>query len=132
MIKIILIDDDPIFNLIGKTIIQKVVPVSCDVKDFSDPQKAIDYLRTIKNSAADWPDFIFLDLRMPIYDGFQFLDDLNTFIDEVPKSDSRLYILSSSINLIDIERSKKHRIVKDFISKPLTEITVRKILLAEV
>jgi CheY-like chemotaxis protein len=65
------------------------------------------------------PDFIFLDINMPMMNGFQFLDNLSDQLIEFLHS-SKVVMLSSSVDPRDIEKAKHYPIVKDFISKPLS------------
>jgi len=109
-IRILLIDDDKVTNLIHSAIIRRL-EVPTDVHCCMLAEDALSYL----NSVEEWPHFIFLDLNMPIIDGWGFLEEIKGT--EIP---SALYILSSSIDPSDIERSEKYNQVEGFISKPLT------------
>jgi CheY-like chemotaxis protein len=67
---------------------------------------------------SDFPEIIFLDLNMPGMDGWDFLDQFN-LLEICPKM-CRIFILSSSISLNDINRSKTYTTVQGFIIKPIT------------
>ena len=76
------------------------------VSSFKDPQ------------GQPVPQIILLDLNMPIMDGWGFLEELSKH-DFPALHNCTLYIVSSSINPVDIERSKHFNLVKDFIVKPI-------------
>jgi CheY-like chemotaxis protein len=79
--------------------------------------EAIEFLRKNKNF---WiPDIIFLDIFMPIKNGWDFLDEFQQeFQNEA--TTIKLYMLSSSVYNDDILKAKDHYMVKDYISKPLS------------
>ncbi len=116
---IFLIDDDKLFLfLTRKTILATKKQVN--LKEFSDGNVALDYLRGIINDKELLPDIIFLDISMPIMDGWDFLNEymkLDSHIVNKP----RIYIFSSSISPHDIERAKSIGVVTDFIVKPLVK-----------
>ena len=87
---------------------------------YENGREALDNLSVILNSNEKLPEVIFLDLNMPILNGWQFLDEFC----KIPniEENTRIYILSSSVYSGDIEKSKKYSIVKDFIQKPLTDL----------
>lgn len=108
-----LIDDSPVSNFISKGIMQ--------LNNFADnivvsefPDEALKLLK--EGSVA--PDIIFLDIEMPRMDGFQFLEEYDKI--EIDKSHTKIFMLSSSVNPIDIERAKANKYVSRFISKSLT------------
>ena len=111
-----IIDDDPIFVLLFKKIIEKSNRFN-QVQNFPDGQYAINELIKMVNEGKDLPDIIFLDLNMPNIDGWQFLDAIenHTFVAKV-----NIYIVSSSIDNHEIERAKRYTSVKSFISKPIS------------
>ena len=116
---IFLIDDDKLFLfLTRKTILATKKEVN--LKEFTDAHVALNYLKEIVNNNELWPDIIFLDISMPIMDGWDFLDEymkLDTNIVNKP----RIYIFSSSISPHDIDRAKSIGVVTDFIIKPLVK-----------
>jgi CheY-like chemotaxis protein len=119
-----LIDDDNIFNLIHLKTMAKV-NFAQNVKAFEDASKALDVLRHIVSSRPDFtPELIFLDINMPGMNGWEFLDMLNNFPEHVFEN-CKVIMLSSSIDPSDIEKSKKYKMVYDFISKPLTPLKLQ-------
>lgn len=116
--KLLLIDDDPVTNIINKRIINR--HLSLQVIVFTDAHEALDQLK--EWSATRWqefPDIIFLDINMPQIDGWDFLNEFEKLPAHVQQK-CRIIVLTSSIDFSDIKRSKTYSSVTDFISKPLT------------
>tara|TARA_R110000868_G_scaffold20682_3_gene87186 strand:- start:9297 stop:9719 length:423 start_codon:yes stop_codon:yes gene_type:complete len=116
---ICLIDDDPIFVFGTKVILNNNSLFCSSILVFENGREALDSLTALLKSENKIPEVIFLDLNMPIMDGWEFLDELCKIPDINLKT--KVYILSSSISSRDIAKSQEYEIVKDFISKPLTE-----------
>jgi CheY-like chemotaxis protein len=114
---IYLIDDDKLFIfLLKKTI--GLTGIATNVTDFPDGRSALEYIQANVSNPEILPDIIFLDLRMPIMDGWEFLDEYAPIEQKLPKK-SRLYVFSSSISPYDIENAKNNPLVTDFIIKPI-------------
>jgi CheY-like chemotaxis protein len=112
-----LIDEDEIDNIINQKIIESN-NFSEKVLVFQTGTEALDFLRTNAKSADNLPDLIFLDINMPIMDGFQFLEEFEKL--EAPILDkSKIIMLSSSISPRDIDRAASNRFVKKYLNKPL-------------
>ena len=126
MLKVLLIDDDKINNFLNRSIIEKHCGNDCVVSEFINPEEAYDFLKdcAIANH-ENCPDVIFLDINMPEMSGFELLEKLNE--ENVHLNKTRIYILSSSLDPNDIERSKRFETVSDFISKPLDKAKIEKI-----
>lgn len=118
-----LIDDDPIFNLINKRLIE-VSLQDAHVMTFEDAREALKYLTASEvNDRDKFPEILMVDINMPEMDGWKFLELLGEF----PRSlltTVRLYLLTSSISEHDIEKSRRYPIVSAFLSKPLLPETV--------
>ncbi len=116
--RILLVDDDPITNLINKKIITLNTPYT--VEAFTNANEALDQCKNCLALASEqFPDAIFLDINMPIMDGWEFLDQFEK-IPFATRSKCSVLLLTSSIDSEDIEKSKTYKSVCDFISKPLT------------
>lgn len=78
-------------------------------------------LRTILFSSSEnnFPDLIFLDINMPEMNGWKFLDELLS-IPEMHFNRCKVIMLSSSIDIVDIQKSISYNMISNFISKPLT------------
>ncbi|GAB2692823.1 response regulator [Mucilaginibacter koreensis] len=116
---VFVIDDDKTFVFLTKKIIQSA-PYAVKIEEFNDGQQAIDYLRQNAGKHDMLPDVIFLDLSMPVMDGWEFINEYQHLQPSIAK-DARLYIVSSSISPHDIERSRHLEVVADFIIKPLVK-----------
>lgn len=112
-----LIDEDEIDNIINQKIIESN-NFSEKVMVFQTGTEALDFLRVNAKVAENLPDLIFLDINMPIMDGFQFLEEFEKL--EAPiLNKSKIIMLSSSISPRDIDRAASNRFVKKYLNKPL-------------
>jgi CheY-like chemotaxis protein len=116
--RIVLIDDDQLNNFISTKVIGQI---SCRrVDSFTRAAEALRHLNACAESSADeLPEFIFLDINMPEMDGWQFLEEYEKLPDSVHQQ-CTVIMLTSSIDVYDIEKSKQYEFIYDFISKPLT------------
>jgi CheY-like chemotaxis protein len=110
-----LIDDEEISSYFTAGII-KINEFSSEVRSFTNATEALEALEACVDTRG-FPDFIFLDLNMPGLDGWGFLQVYRNFPKEVKES-CTLYILSSSIDEEDINKSKLYEDVRDFLIKP--------------
>lgn len=121
---VLLIDDSYVDNLINKKILQNK-RFARDIKVISLPDEALDYLSECATT-GNFPDVIFLDIRMPLMNGFVFLKNL-LLIKHLDTSKLNLYMLSSSLDPGDLKRVKENPIIKRYISKPLTDRVLEEI-----
>ena len=113
-----IVDDDDVYQFTVKYEIERTDLVG-DIKSFSDGEQAIQFLKQVAHSPALLPDILFLDINMPIMDGWDFLEE---FAQLNPSLDKKvtIYMVSSSINQKDIDRAKKINEVTDYLVKPVT------------
>jgi CheY-like chemotaxis protein len=114
-----IIDDDSVYvNLVKKIIETKKLCKNLLV--FSDGKQSIDYFEALIQNleAENIPEIIFLDLNMPVMDGWEFLERFTKIKNKFGKVIT-LYVVSSSINPIDVNRAKALSSVKDYLIKPV-------------
>ncbi|WP_396193516.1 response regulator [Flavobacterium sp.] len=122
--KILCVDDDAITLMLCKKVIAKAEFAS-QIETSNNGEEALQYFENLKkekeaNNIVSEPQLIFLDLNMPIMNGWEFLDifsksDYYTIFPEV-----KVIVLSSTIDPRDIEKAKQYPMVLNFLSKPIT------------
>ncbi len=113
---ICIVDDDPIHIFTTKRILQ--MEKVCDkILVYKDGKEAYEGLKGMIVDNLDLPKLILLDLNMPIWDGWDFLDEF-TKIDR--SKEIKILINSSSQNSEDLNRAKSYESVDGFIFKPFT------------
>jgi CheY-like chemotaxis protein len=110
---IFLVDDDPINNLINKRLLSKT-RISQKIQEFLGGEDALLMLKDVPDSNSL---LIFLDINMPVLNGWEFL---NKYLDSFPNRKDKIIILSSSIDFQDRQRAQEYEIVSGFLEKPLT------------
>ncbi|WP_339836294.1 response regulator [uncultured Maribacter sp.] len=121
-----IIDDDPIF-IYGTKRIMKEVNFAENIVVYNNGQEAVDGLKTIINDGGLLPEVIFLDLNMPIMNGWEFLDEYKNCRHNISKK-TIIYIISSSVDPRDLERVKDYNQIDTYILKPITPDDLGKVL----
>lgn len=116
---VMLIDDNDTDNFISKRIIE-LTQFAHRVEVTSSGKGALEYLRQHQDDLANLPDLIFLDINMPIVDGFMFLYEFENLKPSV-REKCKVIILSSSDNQRDINRLINNEYVIKYVTKPLTQ-----------
>jgi CheY-like chemotaxis protein len=122
---VMLVDDNDTDNFISKRIIE-LTRFSHRVEVCNSGKSALDYLRQNQDNLVNIPNLIFLDINMPVVDGFVFLYEFDKFPEAV-KNKVKIAILSSSDNKRDIDKIVNNNHVINFITKPLTEISLEEV-----
>lgn len=109
-----IIDDDAIFVLVFTKILSNIDNFN-KIDSIKNGLLALQELKNLDAKNEKLPDIIFLDLNMPVLDGWQFLDE----IENLPfKEKLNIHVISSTIDFKEIDKSKRYKTVKSFIQKP--------------
>jgi CheY-like chemotaxis protein len=114
---VLLVDDDADNNFVNTWILKKDFTEEVVAKQSA--QEALDYLRNRSNLRLELPSIIFLDIRMPVMDGFAFLNEYDKLSEHIKKS-SQIIMLSSSFDKSDYNKAMENPNVVKYINKPLT------------
>ncbi len=117
----IVVDDDPLNNTICRLTIKKALG-AVDVKTFTDPLQGLKYVSEEYPTAIEEnkTTFLFLDINMPIMNGWEFLEQYDV-LDASIKNSIKLFILSSSVDDRDIEKANANNNIVSYLAKPITK-----------
>jgi CheY-like chemotaxis protein len=123
-----LIDDDFIHQFGMKRMLQRCQPTA-GVIEFSNGLDAINFFKA-PHQEEEIPEVIFLDINMPVMNGWEFMDEFVKIRAGLQKKID-IYILSSSTDSLDIQKAKSNPEIKDYIVKPLSPDFIKHILVTE-
>jgi CheY-like chemotaxis protein len=116
---VLLVEDDSITVMVCERIIT-MTGFAGKVKSAVNGKDALDYLQQLAETGEVFPEIIFLDINMPVMNGWQFLEEFEKVAKQYP-TQPRVYILSSTVDPEDYKKAESFKTVTSFISKPLTK-----------
>lgn len=114
--KVVCIIDDDVIQVFLIKKLMEFSGVVGEVIAYKDGREAFEGLRERHKNGIQSPDVILLDINMPIWDGWEFLKEfkaLNIY------TDSKIYILTSSLSHEDFENAAFYGLENKYLSKPL-------------
>lgn len=112
-----IIDDDDIFRFIMKKHIMNQ-GLAENILSFENGREAIDYITANRLEIDALPDVIFLDINMPVMDGWDFVLEYNELKKRIVK-DATVFMISSSVDDRDISRANNTEVITEYVTKPL-------------
>ena len=123
---ILLIDDDPASIYVTKSILEKA-GIGNKIFTAGNGLEGLNLLiKHCLENDCEGQDLIIVDLKMPVMDGFKFLEYYNNLEDKI-KVRIKIIVLSSSVNPRDFKKTKDLGIV-DYIVKPLTKREIHRLI----
>ena len=114
----VIIDDDYINNIICLKVLKIAFPEAI-IRTFLDPGEGLEYLISTYSKSDSNNAMLFLDINMPFTTGWDVLDKYMNTPDGL-REKIKIYILSSSVNQQDKEKSSRYAAVLDYLVKPLS------------
>jgi CheY-like chemotaxis protein len=116
---IILVDDDEIMVYLTKRLVDKTDLAELS-QVFGNGKELIDFLKQNHNKPDLLPEAIFLDLFMPVMNGWEFLEEYDKIKPTLAK-EITIYIITSSVSPADFNKAKNNKYVSDYVVKPMNK-----------
>jgi CheY-like chemotaxis protein len=119
--ELLIIDDDEISVMLTEILLEDSAFLE-KPRTFGDGKYALEYFKS--EYAEDTKYVVFLDINMPLMNGWEFLEQIQQF---GAKHNIYVFMLSSSTDKADIDNSKNISLVKGYFPKPLKKIHIDEI-----
>lgn len=123
--QIMIIDDNAVDLYIGSRMIINNLFAE-KVNEYSSASEALYFLQNNQDDLEKLPEVIFVDIYMPEMSGFDFMEQYAR-LPSALKNHCRVYILSSSIDDMDIVRAQVDPNTGIFLVKPITKESLDRI-----
>ncbi len=123
---ILLIDEDEASNYLNKRQLSHIETAK-EITVETSGQEALAHLEEACETGKVIPDLIFLDLNMPVMNGFGFLEEYAALKGKFPQL-PEVILISSYTSPADLVRIHNHPMVKKHVPNPLTENSIGKIM----
>lgn len=128
---LLLIDDNEVDNMINLRLIEKL-DFAEKIYTFTSGKGALEFFKNvdrIEGYPEEFiPNIIFLDINMPIMNGFSFIKALNKLSPQITEG-LRVVLLTQSDSPQDIKQAKEYEKVIDYVVKPLNEEKLKQLKL---
>jgi CheY-like chemotaxis protein len=121
--KILFVDDDPVSHYIHTRIVRHL-SIDCDVRIALNGKEALDTM--IAEQHCFVPDFLFVDLNMPVMDGFRLIQSFHAM--QIPGKENTMIIILTSSNNIDDRKRATEMGIENYFVKPILTIDLDRIL----
>lgn len=122
-----IIDDDDIYQFTTSLMLKKTDLVN-KVILFSNGLKAINFLKDEMGNKENIPDILFLDINMPVMDGWEFLEEYLLIKPMLPKT-VVIYMVSSSVDERDVLKAKSISALSGYLVKPISSQNIMEVIL---
>lgn len=122
---VLFVDDDEITNYLNVRLVQKL-QIANEIKVAMNGLEALDLIKKTEIGHYSCPDLIFLDLNMPLMDGFQFLESFTQM--ENCETKPHIVVVTTSTNNKDLDRLQSYTCISGYINKPMTTEKLQKVL----
>ncbi len=120
-----IVDDDRIY-IFGLSKLIEMNDFCQEIQVFNNGKEALDtFLKDIE-AGNELPEVILLDINMPVMDGWEFLDEYVKVKHKI-KNKVKIYMVSSSVNLSDLDKAKTYDDIVDYVVKPIKSSDLQKI-----
>ncbi|OYU83846.1 MAG: response regulator [Flavobacterium sp. BFFFF2] len=123
-----IIDDDDIYQFTTSVLLKKTELVN-KIVVFSNGLKAINFLKDEMGNKENIPDVLFLDINMPVMDGWEFLEEYLLIKAMMPKT-VVIYMVSSSVDEKDVSRAKSISELSGYLVKPISSKNIMEVILS--
>jgi CheY-like chemotaxis protein len=112
------VDNDEVYLFLIRKVIEKKYN-GRKILEFYNGLEAIEFIKENIDEPQLLPDIIFLDINMPVMDGWEFIESFKRIKNEIAKPIT-IYMVSSSVDEADMERAKNIKEISEFVCKPMT------------
>jgi len=121
-----IIDDDAI-AVFGLKRAMKSIGFTPDLSVFENGLDALEKFEKLLENDSELPSLIFIDVNMPVMDGWDFMREFTKLI-PCKKDLPEIYIMTSSIDIRDVEKAKTFGLESNYLIKPVSAEVLKEIL----